>query len=454
MPRPRSILAILGLLLAPLSPPASRAQTVPVGVAAVNITPEYPIRLQGYNVRKEESKGVEQRLWAKALAIGSDEQGPCLLVTLDNLGVPDALVTDVLGRLKDAGITRERFAVGASHTHSAPCLTGVAPNIFGSKLPDDQQKRIDQYTRELGDNLVKVCRDALKARKPSSLSWARGRVGFAMNRRTAGGPVDHDMPMLRVTDEEGNIRAILVDYACHCTTLDPAVNKMSGDWSGYAQEEIQHDHPGAIALVLIGCGADANPRDRTGTEVARRHGRAIADEVNRLLENPLKPLKAPPIARFKRIVVPFDTLPTRPELEAKVKAGGPIGYNAETQLAKLDRGEKLQEALDYPIQTWQFGDDLCMVFLAGEVVVDYAIRLKSELDASRLWIAAYANDLPCYIPSERILREGGYEGGGAMVYYGRPTRLKPGIEDQIIGTVRELVPPEFQAPAKAENQPR
>jgi hypothetical protein len=80
-----------------------------------------------------------------------------------------------------------------------------------------------------------------------------------------------------------------------------------------------------------------------------------------------------------------------------------------------------------------------MVFLPGEVVVDYALRLKRELDGRRLWINAYANDAPCYIPSERVLREGGYEGGGAMIYYDQPTRLAVGLEDKIIHAVQSQI---------------
>ena len=98
-------------------------------------------------------------------------------------------------------------------------------------------------------------------------------VGFAMNRRTPGGPVDHALPMLRAADDDGTIRAILVNYACHCTTLDPADNLISGDWAGFAQEAIERDHPGAIALTLIGCGADANPESRVRPGAAPRHGR-------------------------------------------------------------------------------------------------------------------------------------------------------------------------------------
>ena len=350
------------------------------------------------------------------------------------------------------GIPRERFVVASSHTHSAPSVAGAAVNIFSRKLPEREQATIDRYTRELTDHIEEAGLAALKARRPGRLSWSQGRVGFAANRRTKGGPVDHALPVLRVTDPDGQVRGFLINYACHCTTVDPKENTISGDWAGFAQEAVEHDHPGAIAMTAIGCGADANPSPRVTPGAAPAHGRAIADEVNRLHKGEWTPLPTPPVGRFRRVRVPFDTLPTREVLEQLVEAGGAPGYNASTQLEKLDRGEPLQEALDYPIQTWQFGDRLVMVFLAGEVVVDYVLRLKSELDASRLWVSAYSNDLPCYIPSERILREGGYEGGGAMVYYGRPTRLKPGVEDIILSTVRALVPDEFRA--RPESSPK
>ncbi|MEX2578653.1 MAG: hypothetical protein WD342_06310 [Verrucomicrobiales bacterium] len=63
-------------------------------------------------------------------------------------------------------------------------------------------------------------------------------------------------------------------------------------------------------------------------------------------------------------------------------------------LNKLDRGEPLATSVAYPIQTWTFGDEPAMIFLAGEVVVDYAHRFYREFDAERLWLNAYSNDLP------------------------------------------------------------
>jgi hypothetical protein len=128
--------------------------------------------------------------------------------------------------------------------------------------------------------------------------------------------------------------------------------------------------------------------------------------------------------------------PTREQLTALAAKGGPEGYNASTQLARLDRGEELLKAIDYPVQSFAMGDRLLMVFLAGEVCVDYSLRLKKELDSQRLWVNAYSNDFACYVPSERLVREGGYGGGAEIPYFALPTTLRAGLEQQIIDEVR------------------
>src|SRR6516165_242153 len=129
-----SILALSALMFLMLADGgiAQDHQEFLVGAARIDITPTESIRLNGYQVRTKSSQGVAQRLWAKALAIGSDEKGAAVLVSVDNLGVSAAIVDEVALRVhRRAGLARERLAVGSSHTHSAPCLTGVAPNIFG-----------------------------------------------------------------------------------------------------------------------------------------------------------------------------------------------------------------------------------------------------------------------------------------------------------------------------------
>lgn len=443
----------LGLLLAAGPRGSASAGEVDVGVAKVDITPEGPIRLSGYLARTTESVGVDHPIHAAALAIGSDEQKPVVVITVDNVGISTKIADEVAARLeRKAGLTRDRLAIGVSHTHTAPVLTDVIPNIFGKFLPEDQQERVDAYTRFFIDKLEEAALAALADRKPGELSWATGEVGFAANRRTPGGPVDHSLSVLKATAPDGKIRAILTNYACHCTSIDPAINKIDGDWAGAAQKAIEEANPGCVALTIVGCGADSNPNPRRTPEMAQTHGRALADEVARLLKGDWKPVSGPPETALERCELPFDALPTREDLEALAAKGGPPGHNAEIQLARLKRDGKLAESLPYSVQAWRFGDDLLWIFLPGEVVVDYSIRLKKEFDADKIIVSAYSNDVPAYIPSERILEEGGYEGGGAMVYYAHPTRFKPGVEQIIIDAAHKAVGPHFAPQVKKDDQ--
>ncbi len=440
---------------------AGKENMISVGVAQVDITPEYPIRLSGYGSRRTESEGIIQRLWAKALAIGSDADEPFVLLTVENCGLPDELTEEVSERIKQkTGISRAHFVACFTHTHSAPCLTNAAPFIFGSDIPPEQEKKIHRYTRQLAAWMEAVALEALANLEPAQLAWNVGELGFAKNRRTEGGPVDNSLPMMRITDTAGNLRAVWASYACHCTTLAGADNHICGDWAGYAQEAIQTANPGVTALITIGCGADANPESRmmpmpngqqevfmTRLAYAKKHGQALAHEVQRLLKEDAASLSNLPNAAFKRVNLPFDTLPTLAEWRERAAQAGAIGYHAQKHLEQLKAERTIRTEISYPIQAWTFGDELAIVFLASEVVVDYSLRLKKELDAGRLWVGAYTNDFCGYIPSERVLAEGGYEGGDAMLYFGQPTRFAPGIEKLVIDTVHQLLPSGFIADA-------
>ncbi len=455
------ILSLLSVLTVPLpTPRAAETATLPVGVAKIDVTPAEPIRLTGYAVRKTNSVGVEQKLWAKALAVGSDAEGPALLLTLDNCGLAEETYREVVSRLaQKARVKQDRLAIACSHTHSGPCTARWAPNIFIQDLPPGQLTVIDRYTRELIDKLEQVALAALKDRQPGRLSWAQGSLGFARNRRVQRGaavqfgenataPVDHSFPVLRVTDEAGKLRALVANYACHGTTIGGEFNKICGDWAGYAQEALERDHPGAVGLITLGCGADSNPYPRGGPDfglaLAREHGEEVAAEVNRLLAQQFTPITGKLAARLKEIELPFAPHFTRAQWEERAQKPAIVGYHARKNLARLDRGETLPAGLYYPIVTWTFGDQLALVFLPGEVVVDYALRLKREFDGPRLWVTAWANYVPCYIPSRRILSEGGYEAEDSLWYYDRPARISTNAEDLLVGAVHELLPDDFR----------
>ena len=445
-------LVLAGLSACTHTPAASNSTRL-VGVAQVDLTPDYPVRLNGYGGRRAEFEGVEQRIRAKAIAIGSDAERPFILITVDNCGVPEWIRTELVKRLAPRRVTSERFAICSSHTHSAPMLNGVLPTIFGIPVPPEHQRNIDRYTSEFTDKLEQVARAALAERKPAHLAWTTGKVTFAKNRRKPTptgfqnaeypeGPTDHELPLLRVTSPEGKLRAVLANYACHCTTS--GLNKIHADWAGSAQLAIEKAHPGVIALTAIGCGADQNPYPRGTYELADKHGQSLADEVARLLkEGKFTELNSPLTGMTKRIELPFDKLPTRAEWEAAAKKPGADGLRAQFALAKLEKGEKIPDRLPYLVQVWSFGPDLAMVFLPGEVVVDYGLRIKREFATGRVWVNGYANDVPCYIPSRRVWEEGGYEAAGAMVYYNRPARFDGTQETRIMDAVQALIPKVF-----------
>jgi len=420
--------------------------TYSVGIAAVDITPTYSIRMNGFLSRPKESEGVRQQIWAKALAIETTDEDTVVVITVDTLGIPDDLTERVAENLKAHGIARSHLAICASHTHSGPMIRNCANTLFGQPIPDEQWETILKYSDELEARLVKVATEALADRKPATLSWGIGKVGFAINRRTLGGPVDHDVPLLAIHAPDGKLRAVFTNYACHCVTLSDY--QISGDWAGYAMEHIQRRNPGCQALISVGCGADSNPRGGvvgSKFELADSLGNELAEEVQRLLSSDLHPLTKSPVALLERVTLKLAPGRTREQWEELAKNQNPTGYHARVQLARLDRGEELMSEISYPVQTISFGDELAWVFLPGEVVVDYALRLKQELDGGRIWMNGYSNACPGYVPSERILREGGYEGGGAMIYYDIPGPYASGLEQTIVDAVTGQLKGKFPA---------
>lgn len=428
------------------SPPPSSYE---VGLAKVDVTPAHPIRLSGFSSRKEPSDGVRQPIFARAMAIRAAGE-PAVLVTVDSIGIPSALRQEVARRFQaERNLDGARLAICSTHSHTTPALTGILPTMFGAPLPPEHQERVDQYTRQLTDKIEQVALAALDDLQPSRLSFGVGRVDFAINRRTRGGPVDHDLPLLSVVAPDGRIRGLYVGYACHCVVLSD--NKISGDWAGYAAQQLEKKHSGAVALVSIGCGADSNPESGvTGdkADVAQGYASDIVAEVDHLLSGELAKVHGELSCDMDSIALPLSPLPLRQHWVDHSQDEGPDGYYAQVQLAKIDGGEPLQTEVEYPVQSWKFGNSLAMVFLPGEVVVDYSLRLKDEFDAARLWVTAYANDCPAYIPSERVLKEGGYEGGEAMRYYGLPAWFATGLEEKIISTVAAQLGSAFKNPVQ------
>ena len=95
--------------------------------------------------------------------------------------------------------------------------------------------------------------------------------------------------------------------------------------------------------------------------------------------------------------------------------------------------------LVYPVQAVRFGADLCVLALSGETVVDYSLKAKRLFAAEHLYVAGYSSEVMCYIPSLRVLKEGGYEPDESMIYYGFPGPFSNGVEDSVTKAIRHVM---------------
>jgi hypothetical protein len=412
------------------------------GTAATVITPAKSIWMAGYAARTQASQGALQDIYAKALALEDRSGKRAVLVTTDLLGLTAQITDRVSERIaKEYGLSRDRLLFNSSHTHCGPVIgrmLAVAYNLDAKQWAD-----IDEYTRTLEDRMVQTISAALRALQPAQVSFGHSEAGFAKNRRvqySPNGPVDHDVPILRIDDDSGRIRAAVFGYACHNTTLPATECRIHGDYAGVAQAEFEKKHSGALALFVSGCGADANPAPRGTLENVQAHGEELAGAVGRKLEEKLKPVKGPLRSAFEKIPLAFSPPPSREALQQRLSDKNEyIARHARAMLDTLDREGRLPSEYPYPIQVWQFGKDLTWIALGGEVVVDYDLRLKKLLGPDKVWVSGYSNDVFAYIPSLRVLKEGGYEGGGAMIYYVQPGPWAPSVEETIISASERLV---------------
>ena len=414
------------------------------GLASVKITPEQPVPMAGYASRTKPFERVEQDIYAKALALEDGEKHQAVLITTDLIGLARAVAEPVCRQIEEkTRLSRSQILLNSAHTHSAPLLSLEGRPDSG--ITPEDAANIITYTRGLQEKLVRVAVEALSRLEPAQLSWGSGVASFVMNRReftprgvilgvNPRGLVDRTVPVLRVNSAQGRLLGVLFGYACHNTTLTQTNYSLCGDYAGFAQSHVQTRYPEAQAMFMIGCAGDANPYPRGTMEDARENGKVLGAEVCRVLREPLQPLRGPLQCVFEQASLPLQSY-AREELERMTNGPSWQTGNARSMLAALNRGEKLASAYQAPVTVWQFGTNLTLVGLSGEVVVDYVPLLEEALGPLQLWLSAYCNDVFGYFPSARVLKEGGYECRGL---YTAPGFFSPAAQEVLVKKVREL----------------
>ena len=449
----RCYVLLICCLLFNISSLADADEIWKAGVAKEVVTPQEPMWMAGYASRNKPFEGKVHDLYVKALALQSPDGNRIVFVTSDLISVPRP-IRDAFEKAvgEKHGLKPESLMMNCSHTHCGPEIRTTRWSL--DALPADRLSAAKKYVEFLQAKYERVVGAALADLKVAKVAFCRARCGFAMNRRTITatsvrnfpnpeGPVDHDVPVLRIDTPEGKLRAVMFGYACHNTTL--GFYQLCGDYAGFAQQYIEEAHPDATALFVLGCGGDQNPYPRRTLTLAEQHGRSLANAVEAALLTNSKPMTGSLKSAYGMATVDYQEPPTKEQLEEKAKSNNIYDRrHAERLLKQLSIEGKLRSEYQCPVQVIRIGNVITMVALPGETVVDYSLRLKSELggeDRPTVWVAGYSNDVFAYVPSRRVLLEGGYEAGGAMRYMTTVLQhgpFAPNVEERIIEKVHEL----------------
>ncbi|MBI1345335.1 hypothetical protein GC163_03515 [bacterium] len=419
------------------------------GIARAKITPQKPMWMAGYGSRTAPAESTYHDLWIRVVALEADNGHKAVILSSDTLGMSKPVYEDVVAGVKKFGLTRDQIMLNASHTHCGPVLKNALYDTY--PLDEAQIPIIEEYSAWLVETIVTTIGQALDDLKPATVSRGVGNCEFAVNRRTNRepdvpmlreknllmGPVDHTVPVLKI-EREGQLAAVVFAYACHNTVL--SFQQWCGDYAGFAQYALEERHPGAAALFVMGCGGDQNPLPRRTVELAQGYGNQLADSVDAVLKEPMTPVVSKLYTEIDMVSLEYGDPPSIERLTEMAK--GPANYQQRWAARNLKLRQSpggLRWGYGYPTQAWRLGDDLIWVALGGEVVVDYALKLKA-IHGDDTWVTAYANDVMAYIPSKRVLLEGGYEGQSSMYVYGHPAeRWCDDIEDRVTNGVQTVV---------------
>ncbi len=399
-----------------------------IGLGKRNITPSEPIRMGGYAARNRPSDKDANLtdLWVKAISFTDPKGNRSVLVCADIIRFPKFITDSIRRQAQERyGLKKEQIVLNGSHTHSGP---EVDVNKLKYMATPEELGVVAAFSQTLIRQTVEAIGESLERPFDAVIASGNGTSRFAVNRRNnregdieklseLKGPVDHSVPVIRVTDKSGRVKAILFGYACHPTVLSGY--EISGDYPAYAQESLEEKFPGAQAMFFIGAAGDQNPLPRRSIPLAIKYGRELALAVETAIKSPMRELTPSLSFSYNEIDLRFaKPAPGIKELQAiaadTVRNPNWIVSQAKVLAGQLAAGRSPGSSYPYPVQVWTLGQ-LPMVMLGGEIVVEYSLRIKEMLGRETI-VMGYSNDQMSYIPSHKVLKEGGYEGERSAVF--------------------------------------
>lgn len=434
--------------------------------ASETMTPEQPVFMHGFGHRSEKSVGVLDDLYVKVALLEANKR--LLIITLDALGSDISFVNGVKDALKERfGLPHEDVLINFSHTHYSVYLTGedASRRLRGlySIAQSDWADRNDglDYAEDvklfhhIRDIIVRLVDDCSRNMVEGELQVGSIQSDFAVSRRRPDGKggvewkpyyegeIDKELLVLKLTDTAGAVKGILYNYGCHPTGMTDYM-KLSNDFVGHVSRTLEASFPGAFAMFLQGCGGELKPRMGADgdqfrllsyeeiTEAGQGLGREIADLLRegefRTVECKFRTALVEPLLYTEQTPASFY------EPMANNEASPPFYRSAARRtIAGIEDGT-IKDWLPHYIALWHLDADTRLVAMEGEVSTEYSLLIKRLLQPCTTLTLGYTNGVCSYIPTRKMIAEGGYE-TTCNFFFNLRGNFVPEIEDIIVGQI-------------------
>jgi neutral ceramidase len=392
------------------------------GIAKVDITPTENLYMGGYDAscRAGRSDGVDGKIYIRALVF-DDKINKVAFVEADIVSLPPSDYTPLRKQISsETGIPFEYIMLGCVHNHAAP-------------YPDEKNKD-SKWSKQLNGMFVTAVTNAITDLEPVKIGGGTGKSNIAMNRRhimedttsyttfdennssqsygkyktdkpvmihemagvvrlgnNPNGSIDDAVGILRIDKISGEPKAVLVNYACHGTSLGGRNNKISPEWNGYMLNYIEDNIPGVTGIFIQGASGDINPRFVGGIDgykdnllKTKELGYEIGEEVVKDYTNIKTTL---PLSSEIKLVQHDITCPRK--------------YAAVVENFK-------NTTLDVPTSAIRI-DQFVWVTFPGELFHEIGQNVKTITHSRFPFIVGYCNGSLGYLTTQKAHSEGGYE---------------------------------------------
>lgn len=422
--------------------PANAAGSFEVSTGSVDITPPVGYPLAGYGWYRE-SESVNEPLQARCTVLW-DGGSPNVIVSVDVLGFGRGMHQEIRAEVLNLGVGSSDFVLAATHTHNGPVLVEKLDPYMAYSITDTSP--IEAYSSDLVTTIVSLVDETLSApRTACTLDYRVLSANFSANREQLP-YTERDVPTLVARDLDGDPRAVIFSYGAH-TVAGGGGTSFDPDYPSEAIKTIENIGPDVHAQFILGPAGDQNPVGDFSIALSDGYGAALGTTIVNAIRTQGRVIAGPITTAMKEVSLPLDITNTTGNLAAVrsvyVKRSTDPNLDAykqrhaEVMIDQID-ARSFHNSVPLPIQTWKFtgSPGLSIVFSGGEVVSGYAEYFRNTNGgSSRLWFAAYANEVPAYIPSDELLRrtesyaagiDAGYGGvaGGSMCAYGHLGHFK------------------------------